>query len=67
MKSDAERYGSPPCYDEKEVGKIVDDVTKTAWHKGYSAGYKQGVEMAQEAIKREFQVITDGGLLKDEE
>ena len=67
MKSDAERYGSPLCYDEKEVGKIVDDVTKTAWHKGYNSGYRHGVEMAQEAIKSEFKVITDAGVIKDEE
>ena len=64
MKSDAEEYGSPPCYDEKEVGIIVDDVTKKAWDSGYNLGYKEGVEMAQEAIKRHFKVIVDNGLLE---
>tara|TARA_R110002110_G_scaffold357896_1_gene567244 strand:+ start:485 stop:682 length:198 start_codon:yes stop_codon:yes gene_type:complete len=60
MKSDAERYGSPICYDEKEVGKIVDE----AWDRGYNAGYKEGVEMAQDAIKRHFKVVVDNGLLE---
>ena len=67
MKSDAERYGSPLRYDEKEVGKIVDDLTKKAWDKGYNSGYRHGVEMAQEAIKSEFKDIVHNGILKDEE
>ena len=67
MKSDAEKYGSPLCYDEKEVGRIVDDITKTAWNKGYNSGYRHGVEMAQDAIKSEFQTVIDAGVIKDEE
>ena len=62
MENDAQLYGSPPCYDEKEVREIVDDVTRTASERGYDDGYKKGVEMAQNAIKREFKMMQDGGL-----
>ena len=51
-------------YDEKEVRKIVDNTIESTWRKGYNSGFKAGVEMAQEAIKREFKVMVDGGVVE---
>ena len=51
-------------YNEKEVMKIVNDAIESTWKKGYNSGFKAGVEMAQEAIKREFKGMVDGGVVE---